>query len=91
MAQGSRGSDALYYEVRFSGLNRVTVQRFKATKQSPAHREPVAFILTHEVLAKLVDDLVPRLGRLCDRIRKRRRPQHVPFSSSARLSAVRSS
>jgi hypothetical protein len=48
----------LYYEVTFRGQNRVNVERFKAAKQSPAKREPVPFVLTHEVLAKLVDDLV---------------------------------
>lgn len=48
----------LYYEVRFEALNRVTVRRFQAARSSPAKREPVAFALTHEALAKLVDDLV---------------------------------
>jgi hypothetical protein len=47
-----------YYEITFRGRNRVTVERFKAAKQSPAKRESIPFVLTHEVLAKLVDDLV---------------------------------
>jgi hypothetical protein len=47
-----------YHEVRFLGRNRVTIERFQAAKGSPAKRSAVAFTLTHEGLAKLVDDLV---------------------------------
>jgi|RhiMethySRZTD1v2_1073278.scaffolds.fasta_scaffold295410_2 hypothetical protein len=47
-----------FYEITFCGRNRVKVERFKAAKQSPAKRESIRFVLTHEVLAKLVDDLV---------------------------------
>lgn len=57
-APPAAGDAVLYYEVRFEGLNRVTVRRFRAAKASPAKKEPVAFALTHEALAKLVDDLV---------------------------------
>jgi hypothetical protein len=57
-APRTRGSDVLFYEVCFTGLNRVSVRRFTATKLSPAHREPVEYVLTHEVVGKLVDDLV---------------------------------
>lgn len=57
-APKARGNDVRYYEVRFDGVNRVTVQRFTASKQSPAHREAQAFTLTHEALAHLVEDLV---------------------------------
>jgi hypothetical protein len=53
-----KGDTVAYYEVRFVGRNRVTVERFQATKASPARREAVPFALTHEGLAKLVEDLV---------------------------------
>jgi hypothetical protein len=53
-----KGDSVLYYEVRLEARNRATVQRYKAAKGSPAHKERVAFALTHEALAKLVDDLV---------------------------------
>ena len=53
-----KGDAIQYYEVKFFGCNRVTVERFKANKGGPAGRETVAFALTHEALAKLVDDLV---------------------------------
>lgn len=57
-APKTKGDEVRYYEVRFHGLNRVHVQRFAATRQTPGRREPIAFALTHEVLAGLVDDLV---------------------------------
>ena len=57
-APKTKGDDVRFYEVCFDGLNRATVQRFAARKQSPARREQLAFTLTHEVLAHLVDDLV---------------------------------
>lgn len=57
-APRTRGTDVLFYEVVYTGLNRVSVRRFTATKLSPAHREPIEYILTHEVIGKLVDDLV---------------------------------
>lgn len=47
-----------YYEVKFAGRNHVAVGRFKASKSGPAAREAIPFALTHEALAKLVDDLV---------------------------------
>jgi hypothetical protein len=54
----AKSDNVLYYEARFQGRNRVKFQRFQATKTSPAGREAVGFVLTHETLAKLVDDLV---------------------------------
>jgi hypothetical protein len=57
-APQSKNENVLYYEARFQGRNRVKFQRFQATKSSPAGREEVGFVLTHETLAKLVDDLV---------------------------------
>jgi hypothetical protein len=57
-APPTKGENVLYYEVEYQGRNRVTVQRYSASKKSPAGRDAVPFTLTHEVLAKLVDDLV---------------------------------
>jgi len=57
-APAAKGDALQYYEVKFTGRNHVTVQRFKASKAGPAGREPIPFSLTHESLAKLVDDLV---------------------------------
>jgi hypothetical protein len=57
-APAAKGESVQYYEVKFTGRNLVTVERFKASKVGPAGRESVPFSLTHEVLAKLVDDLV---------------------------------
>ena len=57
-APPTKGDNVLYYEVQYQGRNRVTVQRYQAAKKSPAGRTQVPFVLTHEVLAKLVDDLV---------------------------------
>jgi hypothetical protein len=57
-APANKGDTVAYYEVRFQGRNRMTLARFQATKGSPAHRKQVPFALTHEALAKVVDDLV---------------------------------
>jgi hypothetical protein len=53
-----KGETVSYYEVRLFGRNRVTVERYRATPSIPARREAVAFALTHEVLAKLIEDLI---------------------------------
>jgi hypothetical protein len=57
-APPTKGDAVQYYEVRYTSRNRVTVERFKANKTGKAGREPIPFALTHEALAKLVDDLV---------------------------------
>jgi len=57
-APAAKGEAVQYYEVQFVGRNSVSVQRFKANKAGPAGREAIPFALTHEALAKLVDDLV---------------------------------
>src|SRR5262245_7117628 len=54
----TKANAVLYYEVKFEGLNRVIVRRYQSLKATPARTEPVAFALTHEALAKVVDDLV---------------------------------
>ena len=57
-APPTKGDAVQYYEVKFTGRNRVTVERFKANKSGKAGREAIPFALTHEALAKLADDLV---------------------------------
>jgi len=57
-APPTKGDAVSYYEVKFLGRNRVTLARLHATKGSPAQRKAVPFALTHEALAKVVDDLV---------------------------------
>jgi hypothetical protein len=57
-APAAKGEAVQYYEVRFAGRNGVTVERFKANTTGRAGREAIPFALTHESLAKLVDDLV---------------------------------
>jgi hypothetical protein len=54
----SKGDAVQYYEVKFAGRNRVTVERYKSNTVGPAGREAIPFALTHEAIAKLVDDLV---------------------------------
>lgn len=57
-APPTKGDSVQYYEVAYTGRNRVSVGRFKASKAGPAGRESIPFALTHEAVAKLVDDLV---------------------------------
>lgn len=45
-----------YYEVRLHADGRSVVRRYHGSKATPG-REQVAFALTHEVLAKLADDV----------------------------------
>ena len=52
-----KGDDRLYYEVHLRGLSHATVRRFKGSRAASTRREQVAFALTHEVLAKLVEDI----------------------------------
>jgi hypothetical protein len=54
----ARGESVLFYEVRFEGRNRLSVERIRANKAAPAGREPIPFALTNEALAKLVSDLI---------------------------------
>jgi len=57
-APANKADAVSYYEVQFQGRNRVKLGRFHATKGSPAQRKAIPFALTHEALAKVVDDLV---------------------------------
>ena len=53
----AKGDDRLYYEVHLRGLTHATVRRYKGSLSAGARREQVAFALTHEVLAKLAEDV----------------------------------
>ena len=53
-----KGDDRLYYEVHLRGLSHATVRRYRGSVAAGARREQVAFALTHEVLAKLAEDVV---------------------------------
>ncbi len=52
----SRGEKLAYYEVKLYGLDKAVVRRFAASKATVG-RDQVAFALTHEVLADLVEDI----------------------------------
>ena len=55
-APRARGEKLAYYEIRLHGLTRAVVRRFTAAKPKPG-REQIAFALTHEVLARLAEDI----------------------------------
>lgn len=55
-APSAKGGALAYYEVNLHDTGRAVVRRFHGSKAAPG-REQVAFALTHEVLAKLADDL----------------------------------
>jgi hypothetical protein len=51
-----RGTDLFYYEVLLKGTQTALVRRYQGNPGG-GHREQVPFVLTHEALAKLVQDL----------------------------------
>jgi hypothetical protein len=52
-----RGDRVAYFEILLTGTTQASVRRFQAGSLTSQRREQVAFALTHEALAKLVDDL----------------------------------
>jgi hypothetical protein len=58
VSPSKKGSIASYYEVRLNGTARATVSRFEADTVAGTPRVQVHFPLTHEVLAKLVEDVL---------------------------------
>jgi hypothetical protein len=52
-----RGGDLFYFEVLLRGTSEALVRRYRAWHDPAKKREQVAFALTHEALAKLVDTL----------------------------------
>ncbi|HMF11711.1 MAG TPA: hypothetical protein VKE94_05375 [Gemmataceae bacterium] len=54
----ANGGDTLrYYEVLLNGAGSVNLRRYSAPRIGPGKREQIAFVLTHEALAKLAADL----------------------------------
>ncbi len=56
VAPSRKGQTLAYYELRLSGLSSVTLARYVANTTHPG-REQVAFAITHEALAKLLEDI----------------------------------
>ena len=52
-----RAGQLSFYEVLLRGGGEVLMRRFQAREETGAHRQQVAFALTHEALAKLAGDL----------------------------------
>jgi hypothetical protein len=52
-----RGDVVSYYEVLLRGTAEAIARRYQAPSPGQAHRQQVAFALTHEALAKLASDL----------------------------------
>ncbi len=53
-----RGSALGYYEVLMGGGQKIAIRRYANNPEKSQRREQIAFALTHEAVAKLVDDLV---------------------------------
>ena len=52
-----RGPVASYYEVTLLGTEKAVVRRYQADIAAGTPRAQVAFAITHEVLAKLAEDI----------------------------------
>jgi hypothetical protein len=52
-----RGETLFYYELLLKGPGEALLRRYRAAHNGQARREQVTFALTHESLAKLVNDL----------------------------------
>lgn len=52
-----KGDNANYYEVLLTGVGGATVKRYRADTAAGTRRESIPYALTHEVVAKLADDL----------------------------------
>lgn len=55
-APSAKGAALAYYEVKLHADGRAVARRYHGSKAAPG-REQVAFALTHEVLAKLAEDV----------------------------------
>jgi hypothetical protein len=56
-APSQKGPSVGYYEVALSGTSRATVRRYQADRSAGTPRAQVGFALTHEVMAKHVEDV----------------------------------
>ncbi|MFL5341199.1 MAG: hypothetical protein ACJ8F7_13715 [Gemmataceae bacterium] len=57
-----RNEKRSHYELNLTAGNRATLRRFQAPAEPAGKREQVGFVLTHEVLSNLVDDLAAALA-----------------------------
>lgn len=55
-----RNDKRAHYELKLEGGRKATLRRYQAPLDPTAKREPATFVLTHEVIAKLVDDLTAK-------------------------------
>ena len=55
---GPAGGVRRYYEVQLGGDGSASVQRYEADRDAGTPREPIGFALTHEVTARLVEDIL---------------------------------
>jgi hypothetical protein len=53
-----RGPALAYYDIVMTAGQKITVRRFSNNPDKSRRREQMAFALTHEAIAKLVDDLI---------------------------------
>jgi hypothetical protein len=53
-----RGEATAFYEVLLHSKGEANVRRYHAAPEGGKRREQVGYVLTHEVLAKLVNDLI---------------------------------
>jgi hypothetical protein len=53
----AKGDERFYYEVLLNGLSVASVRRYKGNRVQGGPRQQQSFALTHEVLAKLVQDI----------------------------------
>ncbi len=52
-----RNAKRAHYELKLEGGNKATLRRYQAAVDSAAKRQAGTFVLTHEVLGNLIDDL----------------------------------
>ena len=57
-ASGPTGGVRRYYEVQLGGDGGASVQRYEADRDAGTPREAIGFALTHEVTARLVEDIL---------------------------------
>lgn len=62
VAPTARSEKRFHYELRLMGTGIATLRRFQAELDRTAKREPIPFSLTHETLAKFVDDVTDCLA-----------------------------
>jgi hypothetical protein len=51
----ARDEQVLYFEAHLIGTNRLTVRRFQAQTQAASKRQQVPFVLSHEMIAGLLE------------------------------------